>query len=109
MSSKYNKAQAVILIVGFTSYTLAHFIGAVNFNLAFVMSLILLNAGLQSLASWNFNQQYTKAQDLATPLRNAREAEILKLERTTGGILLAFSCFYLFSLEAIVILNIFDI
>lgn len=109
MSSKYNTAQAVILIVGFTSYMLAHFIGAIDLNISFTMAFILLNAGLQSLASWNFNNQYAKAQDLATSLKHARKAEILKLERNTGNILLAFSSFYLFLLEACIILNIFDI
>lgn len=109
MSSKYNTAQAVILIVGFIGYIITHLIGVVMESTTFIMASILLNAGLQSLSSWNFNYQHKKAQCLATPLRNAREAEILKLERAIGNVLLVLSCFYLFLLESSIILNIFDI
>lgn len=105
--SRYNTAHAFILVIAFTSYIIAQGIGATDSNTSTTMLFIFITATLQSIASWHFNQQHTNAQELATCLKNAREAEIIKLERTTGGILLASACILLFILESIFITNIF--
>lgn len=105
--SRYNTAQAFILVVAFISYIIAQGIGATDSNTSTTMLFIFIVATLQSIASWHFNQQYKNAQELATCLKNAREAEIKKLEQCVGGILLASVCILLFILESIFITNIF--
>lgn len=107
MINKYNTAQAVILIIGFTNYLTAQVIGASDSNTSTATLVLIIIASLQVIASWHFKHQHTEARSLITPLQHAREAEILKLESFIGRILLAVSCFILFTLEVSIILNIF--
>ena len=87
MSNIYNKIQAIIIIIGFTIYTMSHALGVENFKISFIMAFLLLNASIQALVSFLFRKNTETDTD---------EIKESKIERVLYKLVLIFSLFYLF-------------
>lgn len=98
MSNRYNTIQAIILIIGFISYTMAHALGMENFKISFIMAFLLLNASLQVLVCFLFRKKTDTDTD---------EIKESKIELILYRLVFIFSLFSLFYLEFVIISNIF--
>ena len=98
MSEKYNKIQAIILIIGFISYATAHALGMGNLKISFIMALSLLNASFQAVVCFLFRKNTKTDTD---------EIKESKIDRILYKLVFIFSLFVFFVLEFVIISNIF--